>query len=731
MKRIRTIIFSIILTLGFVFMIAGCKKKTKLPTTDYEKVKYAFNGVEKSFKKPKTLDNSNDDLLKLLSFNPTQNDLNSIKNIYTTGDNQGDVIDELEYYAPPMIQFQCLKKVLEKIGEDYSFGTKYYDQIDGTAYIDLETGTDKSKESNKESYALTYEFILSIDIIINDNNLINADVSFDITATQNNKNYHTLWYVSLILDYDMEESSPNYTLTMLTNNDEKEVVYRNGYTYEYDYVEVVDSKIKEWRKFCFESSEKLVKDSMHTSFDDYANIDGIEYDSGTCKWYYNNELHKITKKNAIKNKQVADIYYRIGLNSTDLDGTNFINKQGTKNSVIKTIYTEFSDLFKKDIIYSLLVDGEHDNHGGEDNITGIRIMNDDATGGLGNIWVNDQPIGYLITNFVDTDGNAYKPQVYYVDQNGGLSALADINRLNYYVAIYNDSGELCEPVLVTSGNTISQCYAKAYQEYNITSFFPSFKLILKDDDLGVSGETFYNFEGGSAPETGDDKFPEEAKSYGIPVFDGNDFTRYILENNTTNNGKLVKVIKATDAEANDYFTTITKAGFERTSQVGNVYEYVKATSDTQKIHLRYDITNPGEIRIEAWYETVTPVDPGDDPVDPGDEPIVYTQFALVGSFNNWSTTENAIYFLPQDGNTFFINELELDAEVKFKIVGNGEYWFDYDDVKNAALYSKIIDYVDDAHNILIKQNCKISMFIEIDNGSVKISFTDVTATDMA
>ena len=56
---------------------------------------------------------------------------------------------------------------------------------------------------------------------------------------------------------------------------------------------------------------------------------------------------------------------------------------------------------KKDIIYSLLVDGEHDNHGGEDNITGIRIMNDDATGGLGNIWVNDQPIGYLITNFVD------------------------------------------------------------------------------------------------------------------------------------------------------------------------------------------------------------------------------------------------------------------------------------------------------------------------------------------
>ena len=61
----------------------------------------------------------------------------AIDRLYTSSDNQGDVIDELEYDQPPMIQFQYLKSALEKIGTGFEFGTKYYYDIQNTVYYDI------------------------------------------------------------------------------------------------------------------------------------------------------------------------------------------------------------------------------------------------------------------------------------------------------------------------------------------------------------------------------------------------------------------------------------------------------------------------------------------------------------------------------------------------------------------------------------------------------------------
>ena len=44
-------------------LLIGCNT-TKLPTTQYEKVKFAFNGVEKSFKSPKVVKRNKPLLLK-------------------------------------------------------------------------------------------------------------------------------------------------------------------------------------------------------------------------------------------------------------------------------------------------------------------------------------------------------------------------------------------------------------------------------------------------------------------------------------------------------------------------------------------------------------------------------------------------------------------------------------------------------------------------------------------
>ena len=118
MKKISTILAST--TMLFLGAIALTSCGDDLPSSSYEKVQFAFNGVEKSFKS-----------IKLSSNEVNTNESNSIKsniglmaakvnvdaysvieNLYEDSDSQGDKIDELEYDQPPMMQFQYLKAIL-------------------------------------------------------------------------------------------------------------------------------------------------------------------------------------------------------------------------------------------------------------------------------------------------------------------------------------------------------------------------------------------------------------------------------------------------------------------------------------------------------------------------------------------------------------------------------------------------------------------------------------------
>ena len=104
------------------------------------------------------------------------------------------MIDELEYDQPPMIQFQCLKSVLEKIGSDFSFGVKYYDDMTGEVFFDPETGRDMngiSLDATRNQYKYDYLFRLSLRIGIDENDDIKADVSFDIRLTRENEEINT------------------------------------------------------------------------------------------------------------------------------------------------------------------------------------------------------------------------------------------------------------------------------------------------------------------------------------------------------------------------------------------------------------------------------------------------------------------------------------------------------------------------------------------------------------
>ena len=174
------------LLLGAASLIA-CNK---LPSTSYEKVKFAFSGVEKTFQSPKAAKKSVTVPKKeRLGGSNTDAGLSTIFSLYTNEDKRDDFLEDVEYNQPPMIQFQYMKKVLEKVGDGYEFGTKYFDTVTGEVYLDIETGLKSDKENDK----FNYTFGMGMDINIDDNDLITADVSFDIKIARGQEEFNTKW----------------------------------------------------------------------------------------------------------------------------------------------------------------------------------------------------------------------------------------------------------------------------------------------------------------------------------------------------------------------------------------------------------------------------------------------------------------------------------------------------------------------------------------------------------
>ena len=423
MKKFLLLILSAILILSAVLALSACgKKKDKLPETAYEKVAFAFNGVEKSFKDAdkRSADATTYAVKRLLA--GEGDPLSTIRGVYTSGDSQGDVIDDLEYTQPPMIQFQCLKAVLEKIGKGFEFGAKYYDDITGEVFVDVATGRDMSDDANKNDYKYDYTFRLALRIDIDEADLIKADVSFDIRLVRGNEDVSMIWYVKMILDYDMTSTTPIYTLTMWTANDERELAFRGNYTYEYDYVDMNAAGINEWRKFVLEPDAKLVKDANHQSFETYRG-EGVVFNADTCKWYADKDLKKITRYDENKGAIIADAFYAFGLHSTNIDGTAFLSVNGIQSNAIKTAYNDFSEIFKKDVIYSLVTEKEDDHsggNGGHGEAVGISVLTEEGEAWSARNIERDCTLSELLSGYGPWGQGigAKRPCVYSIDADG-------------------------------------------------------------------------------------------------------------------------------------------------------------------------------------------------------------------------------------------------------------------------------------------------------------------------
>ena len=453
MKRYSKVVLFIVLIVCVMFTLTACDGFTKLPTDDFSKVQFAFKGVEKSFKNYKSrkqisnIKEVNDELN--MKEEIANNSLSELFSLYSNGDVKNTSID-LSYNQPPMVQFQYLKLILDKVGSSYDFGTKYYDDITGEVYVNLEDGTkiDK-KDSEKDQYKCDYTFRMSMCIDIDESDFITAHVSFNISLNQNGNSYNTRWYVGFLLDYDMNETTPNYELSMYTYNDERELSYiGEGYTYEYDYVNVRDNKIKEWRKFDLETSEMLLKDDNHQSFTSYLD-EGLDASVGWCDWYKDDVYHKFMSMSDERKRSIGNILYSgIGLNTTDIDCDDFLNMNGTQIDVISSIYKEISKMYGDDIIYNLICkdDDEESNPSGP--VKDLSVVTKDGSAVvIVNIEEDCNGYDFLFTERKLYDDLYGAPLFFKIDKNGlPKTKIDDLSgyKFLFFDASYNISGGIRE-----------------------------------------------------------------------------------------------------------------------------------------------------------------------------------------------------------------------------------------------------------------------------------------------
>ena len=697
MKKISYFVATLVgvLTMSLI----GCG--TKLPTTPYEKVKFAFNGVEKSLKSPKA---SKKSLLKLkrnkIGGSNTESGLNTIFSLYTDEDKRDDFLDDISYNEPPMVQFQYVKKVLEKVGSGYEFNKKYYDTVTGDMYLDINTGLKKEGDE----YKYNYTFLLGMSVNIDDNNLITCDVSFDINLKKGNESYTTKWYVGIELNYDMNNSSPNYTMSMVTENDEKELPFYNSFTYEYDYVDVKNSSINEWRKFCMDNDHRLIKDDTHTDFNSYIN-EGCKYKVDACAWfkdgiYYKNKQVRQTGEKAVI---VANALFKdLGLNSNEINADGFFNKTGEINNKIKESYNDFSKIAKEDIIYNLVC---KDDNSEEDKVaSGIRAMNADLTGGAGNYSVpSNITIRQLLTSFKDDYGDTVNIHLYYIDQNQSLlSEITDLTSLRYFVR-QKDNDEAIE---VSLTDTLYDIMVRG-------KFTSRWLYIAFMDNQNIGGIMDFIYSGDLPDTYVKPTFPKVLSDLGIPEYDGE---RIMFGNQEYNHEPYVLEITNTRYdEAQAYKTKLTNSGFAADYEYYGSYKgrYYRKEVNNKYLYVNYDDSDAstGVVTIRVFHE--------DKPEPPVEDEV--NSITMVGDFNDWNVTSGGMLMMKSGDKTFYLNQVRVEAHQAFKFVVNNQWGvrggFGYSDFINLPNYAQFLTGGENNNVVVLDQALVLTIEATVENSN--------------
>ena len=323
--------------------LAGCGGSSyNAPKSSGDKVRVAFNGVESSLRSSRG-SKKNRHGPNALAKEVANDDLSRI--YQAMGVEKENADPDFEYDEPPLIQFQYLKALYEEVGESFAFGTKYAYTLTGQVYYDFDTRAATSAPEFLQQYTMDLSLVINID----ESDLIQAEIFFDMTYQHGDTRRHQTRYADLVLDYDMDEAAPTYTLTMrdsdnlleFPNEDER---YNNA---EYDYVHVEKNEIKEWRKFGVCSPEDLA----HYQESEFV------YKYSVLRAYKDRTKYRIEnffKKDDALKKSVID---GLGLIEAINAGKDFTKKPSTQNEKIKAVVDKFNAALGKDIVNSFIYSG--------------------------------------------------------------------------------------------------------------------------------------------------------------------------------------------------------------------------------------------------------------------------------------------------------------------------------------------------------------------------------------
>ena len=539
--RMRRIICSIIVFILVSFGICACKNtdSKELPTSNYEKVQFAFNGVEKSLK------NTNSSLMNLealkkmeetrlmsyttpaLKMNEESMSEDDIQTIYNAMSLEKETSNpSFPYDEPPMIQFQYLKALYEEVGDSFSFGKKYTYTLTGDIYYDFST---RSVTENEE-FLQNYSFDLSIRIDIDENDIIKAFVGFDLKYTNKGFTRNQKRYAELVLNYDMNDVNPTYTLAMkdmddllsYSNDNEK---YINA---EYDYVNVDKNVIQEWRKFGICSNEPL---------SNYQNNDFV-FKYSVLRAFKENKLYHIENSYNPNANLKSAVINGFDFNRLIQERDTFHNEEGIQNDKIQTIANKFSTILGKDFVNSIVYTGatekwvddnnedldnlflriestggyqvyedtnladlfdpnkgfmekEHQTHfdilykNGEDNL--IATYNN-----FDNLNVKVKSNSYTEAKWINVDNNQIKTIAEYIEESGFKASNIDVEPIELEVDMSlksNSNVKLQSTITIELNN--EECYRNLSKKYSLVEAYIDAYTKIKDAIPDFESESVY------------------------------------------------------------------------------------------------------------------------------------------------------------------------------------------------------------------------------------------------
>ena len=315
-------LFKVLTFLNSILTLTACSYSTNNvdPNKKYKALKNAFDVIESSLTKPVF----KDETLKATQknwYHPYNFD--KIFELYTDED-ICEENPEIGYNTFSIPQFMFIKDFYDNYGKDFSFNSRYSQSLTGSKYINFDIGQEVESDENYK-YNYLYDMSLSIGFIYPEAGETygvsvaagNISSNFNVKAVYKNNNgdeVKTSFTTFTVINYKFDLEQPNfslYTVNIISSEKNDHIKELDAdYLYDYEYVDIEDGILKEWRNYSFFSDTYLFdidkqEESSPIASYEKSKESGIKLTSKSTESYRKEVLYRF--KDFTEDKE--DIFY--------------------------------------------------------------------------------------------------------------------------------------------------------------------------------------------------------------------------------------------------------------------------------------------------------------------------------------------------------------------------------------------------------------------------------------